>query len=395
MTNQPVKSSLTHLECPECSQQFDAGSLQTICQDCNAPLLARYDLAGLQKSLDPQAVKNRPRGLWRWAEWLPVRDSSHRVTLGEGDTPLIPALRLAKSLGLETLYVKDESTNPTGTFKARGISVAVSKAVELGVDTFVIPTAGNAGGALATYCARANCRAHVFMPEDAPRVNLLEVEHTGTDLHLVQGSISDAAQAATQAGQPYTETDTPWFNISTFKEPYRLEGKKTMGFELAEALNWELPDVVVYPTGGGTGLVGIWKAFNELKAIGWVDEIPTRMVSVQASGCAPIVRAFQDGASRAEPWQDPHTLAAGLRVPSVFADRLILGALKESAGTALSVTDEEILAAQKQLAEMEGIFPAPEGAATLAGLKKLIAAGWVKPQEKIVLLNTGSGLKYI
>jgi threonine synthase len=288
------------------------------------------------------------------------------------------------------LWVKDESNNPTGSFKARGLCVAVARAVELGVHTFVIPTAGNAGGALAAYAARARVEAHVFMPVDAPRTNRLEVQAAGAGLRLVDGLINDAASLAAAEG-----ARAGWFDVSTFKEPYRLEGKKTMGYELAEAGGWELPDVIIYPTGGGTGLVGMWKAFSELEQLGWIGSRRPRMVSVQAEGCAPVVRAFASGASRTEFWQDAHTLAAGLRVPSVFADRMILRVLQESRGTALAVSDEEMVRAQQQLARSEGILAAPEGAATVAALSHLLSNGWLKPAERVVIFNTGSGLKYI
>jgi threonine synthase len=385
-------SALTHLVCPECNRQFDADRLQTYCHECQSPLQAVYDLESLRQRLSPSEVKSRLRGLWRWAELLPVRDPANRLTLGEGDTPLLPVPRLGKTLGLSNLLVKDESTNPTGTFKARGLAVAVARATELGVDAFVIPTAGNAGGALASYAARARCEAHVFMPQDAPAVNVAEVRAAGADLNLVNGLISDAGRAAAQASK---NSQNPWFDVSTFKEPYRLEGKKTMGFELAEGFQWHLPDVIIYPTGGGTGLVGMWKAFDELEKLGWIGSPRPRMVSVQAEGCAPIVRAFESGAQRAEPWEEAHTLAAGLRVPIVFADRLILRALYESQGMAIAVSDEEITASQQQLARSEGIFAAPEGAATLAALKCLVQKGWIGPDERVVLFNTGTGLKYV
>ena len=385
-------SALAHLVCPECNRQYDADRLQTYCHDCQSPLQAVYDLESLGHSLSPGEVKSRPRGLWRWSELLPVRDPTNHLTLGEGDTPLLPAPRLGNKLGLSKLYVKDESTNPTGTFKARGLAVAVARATELGVKAFVIPTAGNAGGALASYAARARCEAHVFMPRDAPKVNVAEVRAAGADLNLVNGLINDAGRAAAEAAK---DSHNPWFDVSTFKEPYRLEGKKTMGLELAESFQWQLPDVIIYPTGGGTGLVGMWKAFDELEELGWIGSPRPRMVSVQAEGCAPIVRAFESGARRAEPWEKAHTVAAGLRVPVVFADRLILRALYASQGIAIAVSDEEIIASQQQLASSEGIFAAPEGAATLAALKHLVQKGWVGDDERVVLFNTGTGLKYV
>ncbi len=388
--NSPITSALLELNCPECGRAFDANTLQTYCQDCRSPLFARYDLDALRGRLSQEEIGRRPRGLWRWGELLPVRQASFRLTLGEGDTPLLSLPRLGKEFDLPHLYVKEEALNPTASFKARGLVVAVARALELGVRAFVIPTAGNAGGALAAYAARAHVEAHIFMPADAPHVNQAEVLASGADLRLVDGLISDAARAAADEAARYG-----WFDVSTFKEPYRVEGKKTMGLELAEAFDWELPDVIVYPTGGGTGLVGMWKAFAELEALGWIGPKRPRMVSVQAEGCAPVVRAFQRGDERVEAWQNAQTIAAGLRVPAVFADRSILRALRESRGNAVAVSDAEILEAQRRLAQGEGIFAAPEGAATLAGLGKLRAQGWVRSDERIVLFNTGSGLKYL
>ncbi len=385
-----MESYLTHLACPECGRTFDADRVQTYCPDCVSPLLARYDLARLRSALRREEVSARPPGLWRWAELLPVRTARHRITLGEGDTPLLLLRRLGQRWGLPHLYLKDESRNPTGTFKARGLVMAVARGVELGIRAFVIPTAGNAGGALAAYAARAGVEAHVFMPQDAPRINQVEVQVAGASLTLVDGLIHDAARLAQAQAEAHG-----WFDVSTFKEPYRVEGKKTMGLELAEAFGWDVPDVVVYPTGGGTGLVGMWKAFAELEALGWLDGRRPRLVSVQAAGCAPIVRAFQQGAERATPWENAHTLAAGLRVPVVFADRLILRALRDTQGTAVAVTDEEIQVAQQELAANEGVFAAPEGAATWAALKRLLEEGWLDPQARVVLFNTGSGVKYV
>jgi threonine synthase len=385
-----ITSALTHLDCPECHRTYKADRLQTYCEDDRSPLLARYDLDRARQSLDPKAAASRPRGIWRWAEILPVRKEEHRLTLGEGDTPMLPASRLGRSLGLANLYIKDESSNPTGSFKARGLAMAVARGTELKVREFVIPTAGNAGGALAAYAARAQANAHVFMPKDAPIANQAEVRAFGADLVLVDGLISDAGRLAAEGARAHK-----WFDVSTFKEPYRLEGKKTMGLELAEQFNWDLPEVILYPTGGGTGLVGMWKAFAEMETLGWIGAKRPRMVSVQADGCAPIVRAFEAGAERAEFWEKAETIAAGLRVPGPFADRLILRAIRESRGTALAVSDQQITAAQNEIASREGIFAAPEGAATWAALKHLVEQGWVGPEERVVLFNTGSGLKYL
>lgn len=378
------------LTCPECGEAFDPEQLQTFCPGCNSPLLAHYDLQRLKHILSPDSFSARPRGLWRWAEFLPVHHPLPRYSLGEGDTPLLKSERLAAACGLSSLYIKDESTNATGTFKARGLAVAVARAVELGVHEFVIPTAGNAGGALAAYASRAGAVAHVFMPQDSPLVNQQEVAMFGADLHLVDGLINDAGREAAAEAQKHG-----WFDLSTFKEPYRVEGKKTMGFELAEAFGWSLPDVILYPTGGGTGLVGMWKAFNELEELGWIDSRRPRMVSVQAEGCAPVVKAFTSGSDRMQPWPNASTIASGLRVPLPFADRLILRVLRESKGTAVSVSEEEILSSQREMARSEGVFAAYEGAATMAALHHLLADHWITPDETIVLFNTGTGLKTI
>ena len=384
-------SYLTHLECSHCARFYHAGELQTYCKDCQSPLLARYDLVSARQNLDRDAIRKRGRGMWRWKELLPVQDPKNIITLGEGDSPLLSVPRLGEELGLRNLFVKDESLNPTGTFKARGLSSAVSKARELGVDQFVIPTAGNAGGALAVYAARARSEAYVFMPCDSPETNIRETQIAGAALFLVDGLISDAARAADEQARSKN-----WFDVSTFKEPYRVEGKKTMGYELAESFSWELPDVIVYPAGGGTGLIGMWKAFDELEELGWLESRDRpRMVAVQAQGCAPVVRAFNTGAETCEFWQEARTIASGLRVPKSFADRLILDVLRKSNGIAVAVSDEAILDAQHRLASMEGILPAPEGAATLAGLETLLETGWIRPEERVVLFNTGSGVKYL
>ena len=384
-------SYLLDLYCPECGETFSAEIVQTYCHKCNGPLLAHYDLPRAAAELDREAIRRGPRGMWRWRALLPVRAPANEVSLGEGNSPLLPAPRLGARLGLAHLFIKDESFNPTGTFKARGMAAAVSRAKELGVRELVTPTAGNAGGALAAYAARAGLPAHVYMPEDAPRANAAEARAYGAEVQLVPGLISDAGKQAAAAAATHG-----WFDVSTFKEPYRAEGKKIMGYELAEHFGWELPEVVIYPTGGGTGLVGMWKAFDELAGLGWLARPQRpRMVSVQAEGCAPIVRAVTAGAPRAAFFENAATLAAGLRVPGPFADQLILRALRESWGTAVAVSDSEIVEAQRQLASEEGVFAAPEGAATLAGLARLVDQGWVRPDERVVLFNTGSGLKYL
>jgi len=376
------------LVCPVCGAEFNPEIPQTYCTACTSPILARYDLSVV--NVERENISRRPRGIWRWCELLPVNDPVNFLILGEGDSPLLAVPNLANTLGLTNLYIKDESNHATASFKARGMVVALSKAIELGLREFVIPTAGNAGGALAAYAARAGCKAHIFMPADTPMANQVEVRMAGADLVLVQGLINEAGKQAREAAQ-----QNGWFDVSTFKEPFRVEGKKTMGFELAEGFGWQLPDVIIYPTGGGTGLVGMWKAFDEMEALGWIGSKRPRMVSVQAAGCAPVVKAFQSKAERCEVWKNASTLASGLRVPAVFADRLILEVLRKSNGTALTVTDEEILTAQKAIAINEGIFAAPEGAATFATLRYLLDKDWIQSKESIVIFNTGSGLKYI
>ena len=382
---------LTELRCSQCGRGFDARQLQTYCPDCQAPLLPIYDLERARAELDRDEISARAAGMWRWQELLPVNDPDNMVSLGEGDTPLLRADRLGGELGFSQLFIKDESLNPTGSFKARGLSAAVSKAVELGVRKFIIPTAGNAGGALAAYAARGDLEASIYMPKDTPRANIEECRIAGAQVTLVDGLISDAARLVAEKTR-----EGGWFDVSTFKEPYRVEGKKVMGYELAEAFDWELPEVIIYPTGGGTGLVGMWKAFAELAELGWLkkEDLP-RMVAVQAEGCAPVIRAFENGQEKCEFWQGAETIASGLRVPKSFADQIILRDLRESRGNAVAVSDQEILIAQQQMAHREGIFAAPEGAATLAGLSRLADAGWLRPDERIVLFNTGTGLKYI
>jgi threonine synthase len=388
LSRSQAMSLLSHLECPECARGYNADELQTVCPECGSPLLARYDLTEAKAHLDPRDLVARPNTMWRWYELLPVRDPAHIITLAEGGTPLLHTPHLGKALGLAHLYVKDEGRNPTGTFKARGIGMAVSRAVELGVKGFVIPTAGNAGGALAAYAARAGWPAHVFMPVDAPPSNQQEVEMAGAHLHLVNGLISDAGRESAAMAK-----ESSLFDVSTLKEPYRLEGKKTMGYEIAFDFDWHLPDVILYPTGGGTGLIGIWKAFDELERLGWIGAHRPRMVCVQAQGCAPMVKAYDEGRDHCEFFTGAQTIAAGLRVPKPLGDRLILRAVRESHGTAITVTDDEMIAARALIASTEGVQACLEGSATVAALRKLIAAGWVKPDERVVCLNTGTGFK--
>jgi threonine synthase len=384
-------SYILNLECSDCGKEYSADEVHTFCPICQAPLLARYNLAAIRQNVNREAISQRRKGMWRWHELLPVQEPQNQITLGEGDTALLHLPRLGNVLELSQLYLKDESSNPTGSFKARGLAAAVSKAKELGIKKVIIPTAGNAGGAMAAYAARAGLLAHIFMPKDTPYANIEESRMAGAEVVLVDGLISDAAGMAGVKAR-----EEGWFDLSTFKEPYRVEGKKIMGYELAEAFDWQLPDVIIYPTGGGTGLVGMWKAFAELEALGWLNDTKRpRMVSVQADGCAPVVKAFHAGASFCDFWLDAHTLASGLRVPKSFADHLILSDLRASNGTAVAVSDERITESQHQLASLEGIFAAPEGAATVAALSQLVEQGWVKRDERIILFNTGSGLKYL
>jgi threonine synthase len=384
-------SFLIDLKCSECGASYDPKIIQTFCLNCQAPLLAQYDLEAAKKSLDRDAILTRPRGMWRWSELLPVYRAENQVFLGEGDTPLLHLPRLGAQLGLANLFVKDESLNPTGSFKARGLAAAISKAKELGIKKVIIPTAGNAGGAMAAYAARSGIEACIYMPKDTPFSNMEESRIAGAQVILIDGLISEAAGMAGVKAR-----EEGWFDLSTFKEPYRAEGKKVMGYELAETFGWKLPEVIIYPTGGGTGLVGMWKAFDELEALGWLESKQRpRMVAVQAEGCAPVIKAFQSGAQFCDYWTGAHTHASGLRVPKSFADQVILRDLRASQGNAVAVSEEAIDSAQKELAGLEGIFSAPEGAATLAGLRMLIEQGWVQADERIVLFNTGTGLKYL
>ena len=384
-------SYLTDLQCSFCQKKYPAGEIHTFCPDCQSTLLVQYDLDAARRDVDRDTVPTRPKGMWRWHEFLPVLKQQNMVTLGEGDTPFLRLPQLGKTLGLSNLFVKDESSNPTGSFKARGLSAAISKAKELGIQKVIIPTAGNAGGAMAAYAARAGIQALIYMPKDTPIANFEESKIAGAEIVLVDGLISDAAGMAGEKARA-----EGWFDLSTFKEPYRMEGKKIMGYELAEHFCWSLPDVIIYPTGGGTGLVGMWKAFDELERLGWLENAKRpRMVSVQAEGCAPIPKAFQQRATFCDFWTNAQTIASGLRVPKSFADHLILDALYQSKGTAIAVSDASIKESQRELARAEGIFAAPEGAATLAALKELIKTGWLHPDENIVLFNTGSGLKYL
>ena len=389
-----TRSYLSHLECTACGDRLEADALHRTCPSCGKVLFARYDLAALRVDMPAPAIDGRAWDLWRYRELLPIRDDRFALSLGEGGTPMVPAPRAGEPEGLERgeLLIKDEGANPTGSFKARGLSVAVARAAELGARDVALPSAGNAGAAAAAYAAAHGLPCHVAMPRDAPSSTQEEVALYGGELLLVDGLIDMAGALIRERAA----TDG-WFDVSTLKEPYRAEGKKTMGIELAEAGGWGdawCPDVVVYPTGGGTGIVGMWKAFDELEQLGWIGSKRPRMVVVQSTGCAPIVRAFEQGAEHAEPWADAHTVAAGIRVPSAIGDYLILGAVRESGGTAVAVTDEEIVEAQLTLGRLTGINAAPEGAATYAALSHLRESGFLRGNERVVLFNTGTGLKY-
>jgi threonine synthase len=388
MTAETPRSYFSHLECPACGQRYSGREPINICT-CGRPLLARYDLAAVRRYVRRSDWEKRRRDLWRYREVLPVLDEANVVSLGEGGTPLLPLSRLGAQLGLRHLYLKEEGNNPTGTFKARGLAMAVSKAKELGLHKLAIPTAGNAGSAMAAYAAAAGLEAYVFAPDDTPPMIIQECIILGAQVYFIKGLINDAGRIV-QEGQ----AEHGWFDMSTLKEPYRLEGKKTMGIELAEDFGWHLPDVILYPTGGGTGLIGMWKAFAELHALGWIDAHRPRMVVVQAEGCAPIVKAFEAGDTEAPLWPNAHTMASGLRVPKAFADFLILQAVRDSEGTAVAVSDAAMMQAQRRLAATEGVFACPEGAATVAALQLLRQQEWIQAHERVVLFNTGSGLKY-
>ena len=382
--------NVTHLECAACGLSHEARRLHNLCTRCGKPLLVRYDLKRAAASLTKESLAARAPDLWRYREVLPVEHDENIVNLGEGFTPLVHASRLGAQLGLSQLYIKDEGQNPTQSFKARGMAAAVSMAKELGATKLAVPSAGNAAGALAAYAARAGLEAFIFMPNDTPRANVIECEQTGAHVTLMNGLITDCGAEVARR----TEAEG-WFDVSTLKEPYRIEGKKTMGYELAEQFDWELPDVIIYPTGGGTGLIGMWKAFDEMEQMGWIGSKRPRMVTVQAAGCAPIVRAFEEGKRFADEFPNAQTTASGLRVPRAIGDFLILDALRASGGTAIAVTDKELIDATKVIGAAEGIFCAPEGAACLPALRKLMTTGSVKPDERVVLFNTGSGVKYV
>jgi threonine synthase len=378
----------SHLECHQCGTKYDKTTIQNYCHTCTQPLEAKYHLS---TEIEKTVIKTHRYDMWRYGSFLPVEKDENIVSLGEGWTPLMKLPKTATKFGLSHLYIKEEGGNPTGSFKARGIGMAVSKAKELGISDFCIPTAGNAGSALAAYVAAADGNAHIYMPEVTPRVFQLDCEVMGASVTKVSGSIRDAGIAMAK-----DNVDGKWWDITTLKEPFRLEGKKTMGYEIAEQLDWQLPDVIIYPTGGGTGLIGIWKAFNEMLQMGWVDHIPTRMVAVQTAGCNPVVMAFEAGQDHCNLCDNPkETIANGLRVPKAFGDKLIMRTLYQSKGTALDVSESEMTDAIYEFGRTEGIFLSPEGAAVYTALKRLKDTDFIKTTDKVVIINTGSPYKYV
>jgi threonine synthase len=383
-----VTSFATHLECSRCQEDFPLDQVQQVCKSDGGPLLVRYELRRVRDSLTKDALRDRPETLWRYRELLPM-STEGRVSLGEAMTPLNPAPCLGAEMDIPGLLIKDEGLLPTGTFKARGAAVGVTRAAELGVKTLALPTAGNAGAAWAAYGARGLMHVVVVMPETTPDVIVRETLAYGAEVYLVAGSIADAGAVVRRACERFG-----WYDASTLREPYRIEGKKTMGFELAEQLGWRVPDVIVYPTGGGVGLIGMWKAFDELRAIGWLDEKRPRFVAVQAEGCAPIVKAFVDGRPESEPWPDPRTFAAGIRVPKALGDFIVLKALRESDGIAIAVSERDIAQSMQAAGGAEGMLVCPEGGAAIAGTAKLRRDGWIRENEEVVIFNTGTGLKY-
>lgn len=383
-----MRSALSHLVCSKCGTEYDSDAPQQLCR-CGAPLLARYDLRAAGTTFTRENIAGRERSLWRYAELLPVRDLANRVSLNETLTPLISIPRLGAHIGLPALQIKDEGALPTGTFKARGAAIGVSRANELGIRRFAMPTNGNAGAAWSAYCARAGLEIFIVMPESAPLVNRYECVMAGARTWLVNGLISDAGQIVRKAVAQHG-----LFDVSTFKEPYRIEGKKTMGFELAEQFGWSVPDVLLYPTGGGVGVIAIYKALLELRELGLIGEKMPRMVAVQAEGCAPIVQAFRENERESKPWENARTVAFGITVPKSLADYLVLDALYETRGTAVAVSDEALLDMQRHIAATEGLLICPEGAATVAAAKALRERGWIEPHERVLAINTGTGLKY-
>ena len=379
---------LTHLECSLCKKSFARGEAHGLCE-CGGPLLVRYDLDEIRRSWTREDIARGPNTMWRYGAILPPHPASV-ISLGEGMTPLIRTARLGERVGADNLWIKDEGLNPTGSFKARGLSCAISMAAELGLRKLAIPSAGNAASALAAYAAAAGIEAHIFMPQDVPQSNYIECRAFGAHVTLVDGLISDCARIVSER-----RAAEGWFDVSTLKEPYRIEGKKTMGYEVAEQMGWELPDAIFYPTGGGVGMIGMWKAFAEMEALGWIGKERPKMIAVQAEGCQPVVRAWEQHEPRSKFWDHAQTVASGLRVPKPLGDFLILDAVRESGGTAVAVSDAELIDAGVRLASEEGIFAAPEGAACIPALEKLLASGFLKRSDRIVIYNTGAGLKYL
>lgn len=381
---------LNRLECSGCGRVHSPQELHTVCKSCGKSLLARYDLEAARKILNKEDLAHAGTSFWKYSPLLPIERTENAISLGEIVTPLVQLTTIGRNLGMDHLWMKDESVLPTGSFKARGLALAISKAKELGVTDICIPSAGNAAGASAAYAARAGIKCFVFMPKETPAVNIKECQAYGASIVLVEGNISDAGKAMNHA----RSSNPQWFDVSTLKEPYRLEGKKTMGYELAEQFNWTLPDTIFYPTGGGTGLIGMWKAFDEMEQLGWIGSKRPKMISVQSSGCQPIVKAFREKRNDSEFWDNAATIASGLRVPKPFADHLILKALYESKGCAIAVPEGKIAAAVKDIATKEGLFICPEAAATVLALSSLLDSGFVKRDESVVLFNTATGLKY-
>jgi threonine synthase len=384
-----LKSYTTHLECSLCARTYPVGTIQNLCQ-CGGPLLVRYDLAALRQHWSKADLQRGPNSMWRYAPALPVSKEDSIVSLGEGMTPLLAIPNIGRSLGATNLWLKDEGLDPTGSFKARGMACAISMAVELGIRKIALPSAGNAGSAAAIYAARAGIEAHIFMPRDVPQSNYVECKAAGAHVTLVDGLINDCGKIV--ASRKEAEG---WFEVSTQKEPYRVEGKKTMAYEFLEQLDWQVPDAILYPTGGGVGLIGMWKAFDELEALGWIGGKRPKMIAVQAEGCQPVVQAFEKGEVRAQLYEKAATVASGLRVPKPLGDFLILEAVRASEGTAIAIPDHELLQAGADLASEEGVFVAPEGAACIAAVRHLLQRGNLKPEEQIIIYNTGSGLKYL
>jgi len=387
-----MTTNVTHLECSQCGTRFEAGLAHNLCTACNSPLLVRYDLDRVRESWSRDSLATASSNMWRYAPVLPVADPAHVVTLGEGWTPMLRTPNLAKRLGASNLWVKDEGLNPTGSFKARGLACAISMCRELGITSVAIPSAGNAGGACATYAAAAGIESHVFMPRDVPHSNFVECCAVGAKVTLVDGLISDCGRIVAER-----KAAEGWFEISTLKEPYRIEGKKTMGYEVAEQFGWDLPDAILYPAGGGVGLIGMWKAFDELEAMGWLISGSKRpkMIAVQAEGCQPVVEAWKAGKDRVEFFKNAATVASGLRVPKPLGDALMIRAMRETGGTAIGISDADMLDGALECAQTEGIFAAPEGGACVAAVRQLLASGYLKPEERIVIFNTGTGLKYM